>query len=153
MASPFSITTSLDSITLSSKGQAESKFTLSNNSDRPIRTEILITAIGKNCDKKWFSLSGSDEREMQGKSTEEVKVEVTVSDDAPPGSYDFRIDVASVENPDEDYAEGPPVSFKVAEKEVKKPFPWVPIVIAAAALITVSLLTWIIFGLGSVDKL
>ena len=52
-----------------------------------------------------------------------------------PGTYSVRCDAVAEENPDEDFTEGPSVSFEVAAEEKKKGFPWWIVAVAAVVIL------------------
>ena len=56
---------------------------------------------------------GTAERDYPIGGTEQITVAVVVPPEAAAGIYPFRLDVASVINPDEDWAKGPLVAFEV----------------------------------------
>ena len=49
--------------------------------------------------------------------------------------------MVSAQNPDEDFAEGPTVSFEVPAPAPKKPFPWWIVAVAAAVVLVIGGLT------------
>jgi hypothetical protein len=66
-----------------------------------------------------------------------VAAQIVVPAGTAPGTYSFRLDAVAENNPDEDFTEGPPVSFEVkpASEPVKKPFPWWILIIVVLVLI------------------
>ena len=62
----------------------------------------------------WLSIAGDAERDFPSGGTQMFTVNVGVPADARPGTYSFRLDVVSVDNPDEETAQGPSVSVQVA---------------------------------------
>ena len=133
MARVFTITAPSSTITLDDQGQAEIAFTVVNATARRIRGRGV--AVPQDASQKgWFTLAGETERDFQPGGTHQFAVRVAVPPGSKPGSYTFRLDAYSVQNPDEDHSQGPSVAFSVSAPEVKR-FPWW--MVAAAALVLV----------------
>ena len=65
--------------------------------------------------------------------------------DAPAGKYMVWLDMVQVDNPDEDFVEGPSVTVVVPEPvEEAKPFPWWIVAVVVGVLLIGSLLTWVL---------
>jgi hypothetical protein len=86
---------------------------------------------------EWAVVSGGEERDFATDGTQQFTVRLQVPPGTPPGRYTFHLLVTNVANPDEQYAEGPTVSFTVPEPVpvTKKPFPWWIVALAAGVLI------------------
>ncbi len=135
MANIFAITAATNRVKLNSKRQAEVAFTISNAEERPMRGRAHILPEGE-ADSSWFTLDGEPEQTFAIAGTQQYTVQIEVPPDAPSGDYFFRLNMVGVENPDEDFAEGPSVSFAVPEpEEKKKPFPWWILLIILAVII------------------
>jgi hypothetical protein len=120
MARVFDITAVSDAVRLDTKGQGDAAFTVSNVSGRRLRGRA--TVIPKDAaTAKWFVLAGEAERDFPPGATHQFPVKVTVPPDAPAGKYTFRVDVVSVDNPDEETAQGPAVGVTVAEAPAPPP--------------------------------
>ena len=114
MARAFDITAGSDSVRLDTKGQGDAAFTVSNVSGRRIRGRAK--AVPKDpSTARWLSLSGDAERDFPAAAPNCSPPRSCVPADARPGSHTFRLDVVSVDNPDEETAQGPSVGFTVAE--------------------------------------
>jgi beta-lactam-binding protein with PASTA domain len=80
------------------------------------------------------------ERDFSPNATQQVNVQVVVPAGATPGNYNFRLDVASVSNPDEDYTEGPAIKIEVKQTvPPRPPFPFwiIPVIVVGLAVIGV----------------
>jgi hypothetical protein len=86
------------------------------------------------------------ERDFSPNATQQVNVQVVVPAGATPGNYNFRLDLISVENPDEDYAEGPVITFDVPQLEASKkpdsPIQWGRVLLSAvlAAILSMAII-------------
>jgi hypothetical protein len=112
MPSAFAITTTANSITLDSR-RGESQFTVSNATGRPLRARARVTPEG-GAAAAWFTIAGEVERDFPVDGTQQYVVQIAVPGDVPPGRHSFRLDVVGVQNPDEEFAQGPSVAFVVA---------------------------------------
>jgi hypothetical protein len=114
MAGPFIITVPTNTLHLDAQRQAEASYTVFNESGRFLRGRARITPqdplIGP-----WLTLEGEVERDFPVAGAYQYTVHLTVPVTAPAGTYSFRLDELGVANPDEDYTEGPYVSFAVLE--------------------------------------
>jgi hypothetical protein len=135
MPRPFDITTTGGEVALDASGRARAVFTVSNISGRSRRGRARVIP-GEGAQAAWFTVEGEAEREFTGeRATHQVGVSVQVPTGTAPGSYRFGLDVVSVENPDEEWSEGPKVGFTVAPSAPpKKPFPWWIVVVAVLGL-------------------
>lgn len=137
MARVFSITSATDTVKLDEKGNGELSFTVTNTTDRILKGRAVLVPL-QQTKKEWLSLD-KPEREFTVPGTQQFVVRVSVPSGSPAGKYTFRLDVVSVERPDEDFAQGPVAAFTVAPSPPPaptKPFPWwILIVVAAVVLI------------------
>lgn len=148
MASIFAITAASSFLNVKSGGKPGSvSFTVTNTSNKPLDAEISIKPLGKT-QGAWLSTDGEAIRTFQPNKAQDVNVTVKMPANAMDGDFNFRIDVAAVENKDEDFTEGPEVTLKVTkEVQQKKPFPvWILFVIGGvlilgAAITTILILT------------
>jgi hypothetical protein len=94
---------------------------------------------------EWFSIIGGSIRDFAPNVTEQAVVQLDVPPGSRPGSYRFRLDAVSEDNPDEVFTEGPFVAFEVAPQP-KKPFPWWILAAAGAvtSLILIGLVIWLL---------
>jgi hypothetical protein len=144
MPNPFSITAAADSIRLDAQGRGSTTFTVSNRSGqlRRGRARLVPSDPGQ---ASWLSVDGEAERNFTADGTQQYTVRVSPLPGAPPGRYTFGLDVVSVENPDEEWSQGPKVAFEVGSSQpAKKPFPWW-IVVAIAVLLVAAVIGWLVF--------
>ena len=132
-APTFTVTAAGDKVKLDDSGEAKASFTVTNTTPQAVQGQLLARPR-EPANAEWLTLAGESVRDFGPNGAERVVVELDVPPGSAPGSYSFRLDAVSEEDPDEDYTEGPSVAFHVPEvTEEKKRFPWW-IVIAAAAV-------------------
>jgi hypothetical protein len=140
MPASFVITAATNSIPLDAQRQGVTSFTVFNASGRPIRGRARLvpgsSSLGQDAAPPgWLSLDGAAERDFGIAEAHQFVARISVPADAPAGSYPFRLDMVGVENPDEQYSQGPTVTFQVPEPAPKKPFPWWILAAVAAVLV------------------
>jgi len=135
MGSLFTVTTTESKLQLKDR-QGVATFTVSNTSGRPLRGRALLQSDDPTSED-WLSLEGDVERNFPVDGTEQYTVKLNVPENAPAGSYPFRLDMVNVERPDEDYTQGQTVTVEVPEAESEpKPFPvWIVLVGLGALLL------------------
>ena len=133
MANPFVITAASNSVALSDERTGQASFTVFNASGRPIRGRARIVAEDPPAEP-WMSLIGDAERAFGIAGTQQFVVQIEAPPTAPAGDVRFRLDVVDVENPDENYSQGPSVTFQVPEPIATKPFPWWIIAVVAGVI-------------------
>lgn len=144
MPNPFSITTATDTIRLDAQGRGSTTFTVSNISGRPRRGRARLVPDRPE-QASWLSIDGEAERNFTADGTHQYTVRVAVPPGAPPGRYTFGLDVVSVENPDEEWSQGPKVRFEVAASQpAGKPFPWWILVLILGLLLVGGLVAWLV---------
>ena len=98
---------------------------------------------------EWFTVAGESVRDFAPNGAQQVVVQLKVPPGTTPGSYSFRLDAVSEENPDEDFTEGPSVAFDVTAPPPpkKKKFPWwilLAIVGGVVLLIVIGVVIWLL---------
>ena len=94
----------------------------------------------------WFSIDNLDmERTYAPNETYNVVVIISVPSSVSAGTYQFRLDAFSVDNPEDDYTEGQIVEFEVSQIIEKKVNWLLPLIIGVVllmiAIVTFSILT------------
>ena len=139
MSNTFAITTATNSVILNDKRQGEVSFTVANASGRQLPARAHIVPQGE-AQAVWFALDGDGEREFAIAGVQQYTVRIQVPPEAAAGNYLFRLDAVGIRVPDEEFAEGPSVTFVVPEQVVeKRPFPWWIIVVIAAVVLLVGI--------------
>src|SRR5579883_3258193 len=131
------------------KGQTQGKvtFDVTNATEKALR--VRARAVQVDATKaEWLSLEGEPEFDMAVKGTSQVTVKITLPPGTAPGRYQFRLDVASVAEPQEVYAEGQRVAAiftPAGVVPIKKPFPWwILIVVGAVVLVVAGLVIFLV---------
>jgi hypothetical protein len=150
MGNIFAITTAADDINADAAGKATAIFTVTNTSTKPMRALAKARPID-NTEQDWLNIEGESERDFGAGATQQF----TVNFNRPAGEagkFPFRLDVASVLDPDEQFTEGPKVTVKVnaPAAKSKKGFPlWIIILIAVVLLLLVGgILFFVLRGSG-----
>ena len=145
MPTLFHITPASSSVALDSSRRGKATFTVTNASGLQMSARASAAAIDANT-RGWFRLAEDPEHNFGDGDTTQYTVQINVPADAPAGPVSFRLDVVGIENPDEDYTEGPPVQVLVPEKEPEpKPFPWWILAVVGGVLlvgIILALVLW-----------
>ena len=146
MPSSFAITTATNTVLLDGGRRGQASFTVSNTGGRATRGRARIVPQNPAA-APWLTLDGQTERDFLIAGTQQYTVQVTVPPAAPAGSYTFRLDMVGVDNPDEDFIQGPSVAFQVPEPVVvvKKPFPWWIVAVAAAVIIVAAVAAYLLW--------
>src|SRR5262245_29596891 len=144
MSRVFAITSTTDHVSLNTDGKGEVTFTVTNSSDRMIRGQLKIRSL-EETKSDWLKVAGELERDFSPGSTQQIVVKVHVPGAMRTGKFSFRVDVISVENPDEDYTEGPAVSLTAGlPAPPAKPFPWWILIVVCVSLVLVSVLIYLL---------
>jgi eukaryotic-like serine/threonine-protein kinase len=143
----FAVTAARDAVVADSQGRAEVSFTASNTASKPItgRAKLVPTGSTK---EGWLTLDGAHERKFAKGEAHQFTARISVPPGTPAGKYAFRLNIISVENPDEDFTEGPSVSFEVKElapaATPPRKFPWWIVAVAAVVILGAGLITWLL---------
>jgi beta-lactam-binding protein with PASTA domain len=142
----FIVTAAGDKVTLDESGRGRAPFMVTNASAQPLKGR-LVARPRKPAKPEWLSIVGESIRDFAPNAAEQVVVQLDVPPGSKPGSYKFRLDAVSEDDPDEVFTEGPFVAFDVAPPpEPKKRFPWwiLAVVGAAVLLAVIGVLTWLL---------
>jgi beta-lactam-binding protein with PASTA domain len=143
----FAITAARETVTLDSQGRAEVSFTASNTGPKSMAGRAKLVPLGST-QETWLSLEGEQERNFAKDEAHQFTVKIAAPPGPPPGKYSFRLDIISVENPDDEFTEGPSVSFEVKKVAPAAPpprkFPWWIVAVAAVLVIGAGLITWLL---------
>lgn len=112
MARQFDITTTGDTVTVDSSGSTRVVFTVTNTTQKPLRASLRAKALDST-QAGWLSIGGDAERDFPPGFTHQVELGFKAPAGTAAGPYRCRLDAVSVANPDDDVAEGPPVSVAV----------------------------------------
>ena len=123
---------------LDRSGAARSPFTVTNTSAQTLKGRLL-TRPSAPANLEWFSIVGDSVRDFASNVPAQVVVQLNVPPGSPPGSYSFRLDAVSQVLPDEDFTEGPSVSFEIKPPpEPRRPIiPWILIIVGVIILLVI----------------
>lgn len=140
MARSFAITAPANTVELAGKTTAEVTLTVTNQTERALRGTARLVPV-EPTRREWLKVvDGEEERAFAPKGTHQYKVRAEVPAETPQGSYAFRMDFVSSENPDEDSTPGPAIALKVAAAgATPKKFPFWIIPVAAVVLLAAGL--------------
>jgi len=139
----FNITAPASSIRLDSRGHGEIQFTVSSLKEHAIRGRARIVVPDPTQMEKWFKVVGGIEHDfapsvapsVTQSVTQQYTVQVDTPRDAKPGKYSFRLDVLSVDQPDEDYTQGPSIGFEIPIVNGPNGPPWIIPVLVLVLLV------------------
>jgi len=132
-------------------GKGTAAFTVRYTGQRPVDAQAQVVAV-EGADSSWLTVEAPATKRMAPNQTQTFQVEVEVPQGTPAGRYALRLDMMSVDNTDEEYDQGPPVWFEVAETEPPPPssFPWWLVILVA--LLLALLIGGIVWYLMSNDR-
>src|SRR6266540_1078813 len=122
MTTPFTITTPTNAILLDTDRRGLVVFTVANQTGRSLRVRMSVSPFAP-ASADWFKVEGEAERLLPLGSSDTGTVRIAVPPDVAPGPQNFRLDVVSVERPDEEWAHGPAVGFQIPAPPPPKPEP------------------------------
>ena len=136
--SSFTVTSAGQRVRLDSNGAGQAPFTVTNTSAQQLKGRML-TRPSDPAKPEWFSIVGESVRDFAPNAAQQVVVQLNVPPTTTPGSYSFRLDAVSQAEPDEDFTEGPSISFEVEPPPTpeKKRFPWWIIAVAAGIVLLI----------------
>jgi hypothetical protein len=142
--SSFTVTSADQRVRLDANGSAQASFTVMNTSAQTLRARLLARP-GDTAKPEWFSVVGETVRLLAPNVSERVAVQLNVAPTPAPGTYSFRLDAVSEVNPDEDFTEGPSVTFEIeAPSPPKKPFPWLIVAVAGGVVLLIVIVVVIV---------
>jgi beta-lactam-binding protein with PASTA domain len=146
-APSFTVTAASEKVTLDDSGTGRASFTVTNTSSQALQGQLFARPLAE-AKSEWFTVAGESVRDFAPNGAQQVVVQLKVPRGTAPGSYSFRLDAVSEENPDEDFTEGPSVAFdvKAPPPPKKKKFPWwiLAIVGAVVLLIIIGVVVWLL---------
>ena len=143
----FVVTSASQSASLNPQGQSEVSITVTNNSGKPARGAARPMPLGA-ANGAWLMVTGEKERNFAPNESHQITIRIQAPPDAPPGRYSFRVNLVSVQNPEEDFTEGPEVTFEIKRSDAPKPpagkFPIWIIFVVLGVLIVGGGLAWLL---------
>jgi beta-lactam-binding protein with PASTA domain len=140
----FDLTAATDFVQLNTDGKGEATFTVTNNSTRSLRAQVRLRPL-EETKSEWLSQAGETEYDFTPNATRQVVITVQAPAAILSGKYSFRIDIIPVDNPDEDYSEGPIVTLRCGlPPQPTRPFPWLRLIALSAALVLICALVYLL---------
>jgi hypothetical protein len=149
MALAFDIAPTTKSAKLDASRKGQLEFTVTNALKRDVRARVRVVPEGQT-KVEWLKLDAT-EKDLKADGTAKFTVSIAAPKEAAAGDYAFHIVVASVAKPDDEFANGPPVSFSVPQPppEGKKPFPWWILIVVGAVILVGGGVTWLLVPKGA----
>lgn len=143
----FTVTAAGQKVKLDGTGAAQAQYTVTNSSADEISGRLLATPQDP-AKQEWFSIVGEATREFASGAAEQALVQITVPPGTTPATYSVRLDAVAEANPDEDFTEGPSVSFDVTLPAPPEPWWkkwwWVFLIAGIVALIGIGVAVWLV---------
>ena len=94
-------------------GAGTAAFMVTNTADQPVQGRVMVMPSAT-APADWFTLSDATTHVFAAGGVEQAVVSIAVPAGTASGGALLRLAASNVENPEEDFTEGPPVSFDVA---------------------------------------
>lgn len=136
----FQVGSDLTTLPLDEQRRGKAEYTVRNLTGKRLRVRASVAPQGS-ATAAWFAIEGPTELVFEVGAEQRLIVNVAVDEKAKPGAYSFRLDVASVTDPDDEWANGPTIAFEVPAPPIKpkKPFPWKRVLIIAGGVVALAL--------------
>ena len=117
-----------------------------NNKAGDTRSGRLSIQVAGQTKAEWFAIDGEQERKFDpSPASQTVTVKLSVPGEVAAGNYPFRLRVVAVNDPDNDFADGPATTAEVAAGVVPKPPKmWLWIVLAVVLLAVIGGVLWFV---------
>ncbi|MBV8878576.1 MAG: PASTA domain-containing protein [Planctomycetaceae bacterium] len=147
MGRSFAITSLSNTVELNGEKTGEVTFTVTNKGGRPMKGMARIVPIDATR-AEWVTIAdGEPERSFDKDVTLQYKVKIAVPSDTPKGTYTFRMDFVSSEDPDGDSTQGPAIAIKLASEPTApapSKFPWWILIVAGAVILIGGIVTIVV---------
>lgn len=123
----------------------KAQFAVNNGAGEILAGNLSVLVDGQ-AKAEWFKIEGKEQRDFPITKSETVDVSVSVPANVTPGAYSFRLQVASVTEPDNEFAISPSSTFTVPEAEKivvgKKSKWWLWLLLGLLALAIIGGVVW-----------
>jgi hypothetical protein len=116
----YAILARATTIPLDEGGHGVALFTVANQTGRSVRARASVSPF-EPASIEWFAIEGTTERLMPPNASEEFAVRVSAPVGEETGPRSFRLDVSSVDRPDDEWAHGPTVGFELTMRGASEP--------------------------------
>src|SRR5215203_6684993 len=93
--------------------QTSAAYSVTNKASDSVDGRLGVVVSGPS-KAEWFSIDGDRERTFGPGETQTATIRVSFPPDAPAGDYPFRLRALAINDPDNDHAEGPVTTAKLA---------------------------------------
>ncbi len=143
---PFAITVDRARTQVPPGRTAEIGITVSNVSGRRLVARPSVHAPDAQV-ASWVNVDQPHEQDLDEGETRRLAARIEIPASISPGTYTCRIIVSNVENPDEEFAEGPDLTIEVtadAPAPERKPFPWWIVAVAGGAVLLIGIIVTVV---------
>ncbi|MCI0538962.1 MAG: PASTA domain-containing protein [Verrucomicrobiales bacterium] len=138
----FTVTAASKDVKLDAKNSAGVAFTVTNTTKKPVRGTPKLKVLGST-EERWLTLMGGGTRNFSPEESQQFVAQITVPENAKAGDYLFGLNISNEANPDEDFTEGPAVTFRVEQRtNGGDPFPWWIVIVLGLVVIGGGVATW-----------
>lgn len=128
--------------------EAAAVYSVTNTSSDSLdgRLSVVVSGASK---AQWFTIDGDRERTFGAGETQTATIKASFPPDVAGGDYPFRLRVIAVNDPDNDHAEGPMTTAKLAATGVvvvKKSWLWLWILLGVLAVIAIAVALYFVFA-------
>ena len=126
--------------------EASAVYSVTNTSSDSLDGRLSVVVSGSS-KAEWFSVDGDRERTFGAGETQTVTIRVSFPPDVIGGDYPFRLRAIAVNDPDNDHAEGPMTTAKLAQAGVvvvKKSWLWLWILLGVLAAIVIGVVLYFV---------
>ena len=133
--------------------QASAVYSVTNTTSESVDGRVGIVVSGPS-KAEWFSIDGDRERTFTSGETQTATIRVTFPPDAPAGDYPFRLRAVAINDPDNDHAEGPVTTAKLAGVgvEKKKSWLWLWILLGVLAVIAIAVTLYFVLRTDPLER-
>src|SRR5438034_8423777 len=134
----FTVTAASKEVKLDAKGNASVTFTVTNTNKNPVRGTPKLKPLGST-GGDWLKLPSGGTRNFSPNESQQFVVEIAVPPASKASEYSFGLNISNEALPEDDFTEGPAVTFTVPEPREPngkpKPFPWWILILIGVVLL------------------
>lgn len=133
--------------------RASAAYSVTNTASDSVdgRLGVVVSGASK---AEWFTIDGDRERTFGPGETQTATIRVSFPPDTPAGDYPFRLRAVAINDPDNDHAEGPATTAKLAgagEVIKKKSLLWLWILLGVLAVAAIALALYFILRADPIE--
>jgi len=128
--------------------EASAVYSVTNTSSDSLDGRLSVVVSGSS-KAEWFKIDGDRERTFGAGETQTATIKASFPPDAAGGDYPFRLRVIAVNDPDNDHAEGPMTTAKLAAAGVvviKKSWLWLWILLGVLTVIVIGVVLYFVLA-------